>query len=288
MDAISPARPADAAPHDLHLRSDITWGGRQHQALADLRDGIRLWRLATTLGWFDIRLRYRGSLLGPFWLTLSTAVMIVALGFLYSELFRMNLHEYLPYLSVSLVLWNFLGAAVSEACTAFLGSEGLIRSVRLPFTVYAGRVMVRNLLVLAHNVLVFIAVYAWFDIWPGWAALGAVPGVVLWLVDGIAACLLLGAICARFRDIPPIVGSLMQIAFFVTPVIWKPELLSPARLRWLPLNPFYNLLEVVRVPLLGGTASVTVWVAALGYSLVLIAITWALFVRVRGRLAFWV
>jgi lipopolysaccharide transport system permease protein len=122
---------------------------------------------------------------------------------------------------------------------------------------------------------------------PGLAPL-ALAGFVLAIANIAWSSLLLGVLCVRFRDLPPIVGSLMQIAFFVTPVIWKPELLSPARLRWLPLNPFYNLLEVVRVPLLGGTASVTVWVAALGYSLVLIAITWALFVRVRGRLAFWV
>ena len=58
------------------------------------------------------------------------------------------------------------------------------------------------------------------------AALLALPGLVLWLLDSLAVCLLLGALCARFRDIPPIVGSVMQMAFFISAVIWKPE---PAR-----------------------------------------------------------
>ena len=272
----------------LLLRSDLTWRARQVQAIDDMTAGARLWRLALTLGWFDIRLRYRGSVLGPFWLTLSTGVMVVALGVLYSSLFKMQLHEYLPYLALSLVLWNTLAGLVSEACSCFLQAEGMIRSVRMPYVMYAERVLVRNLLVLAHNAVVIIAVYAYFDTWPGLAAFGVVPGLVLWIVDGIAACLLLGALCARFRDIPPIVGSLMQIAFFISPIIWKPELLTGASRMLLPLNPFYSLLEIVRGPLLNARVDGLIWVSALGYSALMAAAAWMVFVRVRGRLAFWV
>ena len=92
----------------MRLRSNLDFAARQHQAVADLVGAARLWRLALALGWFDIRLRYRGSMLGPFWLTLSTAVMVVALGVLYSALFKMELHDYLPFLALSLVLWTFL------------------------------------------------------------------------------------------------------------------------------------------------------------------------------------
>ena len=279
-----------AAPRtpELLLRSDLTWRARQEHAVADMRGGAGLWRLALTLGWFDIRLRYRGSLLGPFWLTLSTAVMVAALGVLYSALFKMELHDYLPYLALSLVLWNTLAAVVAEACTCFLQSETMIRSVRMPFALYAARVLVRNLIVLGHNVVVIVAVYVWFGIWPGATALEAVPGLLLWVVDGFAACLLLGAFCARFRDIPPIVGSVMQIAFFVSPIIWKPELLTGTKRELLPLNPFYSLLEVVRAPMIGMPAGGIAWGSALAYSALLLLLTWAVFVRVRSRLAFWV
>lgn len=273
---------------DILLRSDLTWRARQHQAIADVTAGARLWRFAFTLGWFDIRLRYRGSVLGPFWLTLSTGVMVIALGILYSTLFKMQLHDYLPYLALSLVLWNTLGGLVSEACTCFLQAEGMIRSVRMPYVIYAERVLVRNLLVLAHNAVVIVCVYAWFDTWPGLSILGVVPGLMVWIVDGVAACLLLGALCARFRDIPPIVGSLMQIAFFVSPIIWKPELLTGASRELLPLNPFFSLLEIVRAPLLSSTADQVIWLSAIGYSAALVIAAWLVFVRVRSRLAFWV
>ena len=276
----SPTRPA---PH-----AELTIVARQRLAIQDVQGGAALWRLAFTLGWFDIRLRYRGSVLGPFWLTLSTAVMVVALGVLYSTLFKMELHDYLPYLAMSLVLWGFLSTLVADACTCFLQAEGMIRSVRLPFTLYATRVVVRNVLVLAHNVPVIVLVYAYFDVWPGLAALEALPAIVLWLIDGLAVCLLLGAVCARFRDIPPIVASVMQIAFFVSPILWKPELLQGASATWLPLNPFYTLLEIVRAPLLGMAPAWHIWASALAYSIALCAAAWLAFARVRGRLAFWV
>ena len=280
--------PAPAASADLLLQSDTTHAARQRLALLDLHGGARLWRLAWTLGWFDIRLRYRGSMLGPFWLTLSTGIMVGALGLLYSTLFKMDLHEYLPFLALSLVLWGFLSTLVTEACSCFQQSEGMIRSVRLPFTLYAMRVIVRNVLVLAHNVLVIVAVYAALDVWPGAAVLGALPGLLLWVLDGMACCILLGALCARFRDIPPIVGSVMQIAFFVSPIIWRPEMLTGAAAAWLPWNPFYTLLEIVRAPLLGHMAEPLVWLSALGFSLVFCGTAWLGFARVRARLAFWV
>lgn len=288
MSVTHPDSPPMPASNELLLQSDVTWSARHGQAVGDVTAGARLWPLALTLGWFDIRLRYRGSVLGPFWLTLSTAVMVAALGVLYSALFKMELHDYLPYLAVSLVMWNTLNTLVGEACTCFLSAEGMIRAMRMPYTLYAARVLVRNLLTLAHNIVVLVAVYAYFSVWPGWAAFAALPGLLLWMVDALTACLLLGAVCARFRDIPPIVGSVMQIAFFVSPIIWKPELLPASKQAWLPFNPFYTLLEIVRGPLLGEVPSLAVWGSALGFSLVLGGLAWVAFVRVRSRLAFWV
>ncbi len=276
------------ARHALRLQADLSPGARQREAAQDVAESARLWRLAFTLGWLDIRLRYRGSVLGPLWLTLSTAVMVAALGVLYSTLFKMNLHDYLPFLALSLVLWGFLSSLVGEACLCFTMAEGMIRSVRMPFTLHAERTVVRNVLTLAHNVIVIVGVYAIFDTWPGWDAALALPGVLLWLIDSIAICLLLGTFCARFRDIPPIVGSVMQIAFFVSPIIWKPELLQGSSARWLPANPFYSLLEIVRAPLLREVPATVTWLSALGYSAALCILAWFVFARLRGRLAFWV
>ena len=271
----------------LDFQAGQSFSVRNRHALADVRDGLALWRLAATLGWLDIQLRYRGSMLGPFWLTISTGVMVAMLGFLYSKLFHMDLAEYLPFLALSQVLWAFLATMVGEACSTFTDMVGLIRSVRMPMFVFAMRVVLRNFLVLAHNVVVFVVVFVIFRIWPGWDLLLVIPGLILWTVDALALTLLLGGLCARFRDITPIVNSLLQIAFFVTPVIWKPSQLGHYQV-YLPLNPLYDLVEIVRSPALGDPVSWQTWVGAFVFSAVLCGITWMFFIRARGRVAFWV
>jgi len=255
-------------------------------AWRDVLDGLGLWRLGLTLGWLDIKLRYRGSVLGPFWLTISTAVKIGAMGVIYAILFHIELRGYLPFLALSLVLWTALGDLVGDACNTFLQSEHVIRSMRMPYFVHAIRVVVRNVITLAHNIPVILVVFWMFGTWPGHVALWSLPGLGLWTVDAFAACLLLGALCARFRDIPPIVGSVMQIAFFITPIMWRPEQLG-AHGWWLPLNPFNALLDIARQPLLGEHAGRAMWGAALAYSGAFCLGTWMLFARVRGRIAFW-
>ena len=260
---------------------------RRAVALADIATGARRWRLSVALGSLDIRNRYRGSVLGPFWLTLSTAIMIAGLGLLYSSLFNLKLAEYLPFLAISLIVWNTINQIVADACTSLTSAEGIIRQMPLPYSVHAMRCVHRNAIIAAHNLPIVLLVFLATGTWPGWEGLLAIPGLLLLGINACALALFLGMLCARFRDIPPIVGSVMQLAFFLSPVLWKPELLGPGR-EWLPLNPFYALMEVVRGPLVEGEASLLVWVSALAYTAVMVGAALAFFIRFRGRIAFWV
>lgn len=270
----------------LELSADQSWGDRNRAAWRDLCEGLAQWRLVWTLAWLDIRLKYRGSMLGPFWLTISTGAMVAAMGILYAVLFRLELRDYIPYLGLSLVLWSFAGAVVSDACGSFTSNEGMIRSVRMPFTLYAARIVVRNLIILGHNAVVVLVVNLLLWTWPGGVAWLALPGMVLWLGVSLALALLLGVLCARLHDVPPIVANVMQMAFFLSAVIWKPEQLGERE--WiLALNPFFCLLEVVRGPLFGQVPSGLVLGSALAYSAVLFVLAWLVFARVRGRIAFW-
>ena len=271
----------------LELEGDPSFATRNRLAVRDVGEGTRLLPLAWTLGWLDIRLRYRGSMLGPLWLTLSTGIMVGALGYLYAGIFHTDINSYLPFLALSLVLWGFLASVVSESCSAFTESEGIVRAVRMPFFLFAARLLIRNVLVLAHNILVIVVVYAAFKVWPGWHGLLAVPGLLLWGFDSLALVLMLGTFCARFRDILPIVASVMQIAFFMSPVIWMPEQLGRGQ-ALLPFNPFFDLLEIVRAPMLGTLPAEGIWLGAMLYSIVLWVLAWSLFTRARGRIAFWI
>jgi len=275
------------APAVLYV-SDATQPRRLERALEDLKTGFARWRLAAALARLDIRNRYRGSVLGPFWLSLSTAIMVVALGLLYSTLFALPVEEYLPYLAVSLIIWNNLVSQnVTDACDSLTAAEGIIRQLPLPYTVYALRCVFRNAAVAAHSLPLVLLVFLFFGRVPGPGALLAIPGLLLVAVNAFALSLALGMVCARFRDIPPIVANVLQLAFFMSPVIWKPELLGERQV-WLPLNPFYALMETVRGPLVEGGAAPVVWASAVGFTLLTCALSFAFFVRFRGRISFWV
>ena len=288
---------ADPPPHSppqsspsIVISSSRGWRSAMASAAADISDTLRLWPLVWTLSLFDIKLRYRGSLLGPFWLTLSTAIMVGAIGFLYSRLFRQQIGDYLPFLTVSLILWNFISTITAESSVCFTQSEGLIRSMRMPHSLHAARVVMRNIMVLAHNLIVIFAVFVIFHKIPSLASFSLLPACLLWFADAFSIGLLLGIFGARFRDIPPIIASIMQIAFYLTPIMWSPVMLEHrgVALELIKLNPFFSLLEIMRGPLLGQPLEPQTWLIALGYSSILIILTGLVFIRARPRIPYWI
>jgi lipopolysaccharide transport system permease protein len=266
----------------VDARNPQRWG----RAMADLTTGFASWRLAWALARLDLRNRYRGSVIGPFWVTLSTAVMVVGLGLLYSQLLRQDITLYLPHLAVSLIVWNTLASLVPDATNCLTSADGVIRQLPLPLTTHALRSVFRNIVSAAHSLPLIIVVFAAMGHWPGMEALLVIPGLVLLGINSFAASIFLGMVCARFRDIGQIVTNVMQLAFFMTPVIWKADLLTNPSL--LLLNPFYPMLEVIRGPLVEGGVSLTVWAMALLYTAIHCGIATAFFVRFRARVAFWV
>lgn len=266
---------------------DATDPRHVERALGDLLSGLERWRLSWALARLDIRNRYRGSVLGPFWMTASMAVMVVGIGFVYSTLFRLSLRDYLPWLAVSLLVWTTISQIINDACQSFTGAEGIIRQVPLPYTVHVLRFVIRNAIVAAHSLPLIAVVLVLADAVPGPEALLVIPGLALLAVHAFAIGLFLGMICARFRDVPQIVSNTLQLVFFVSPVLWKPELLGPAAV-WLPLNPVYSLMETVRGPLIEGGASLVVWAAAAAYTIMAGVLALLFFVRFRSRIAFWV
>ena len=256
-------------------------------ALFDLVQGARAHHLWYLLGWQDIRQRYRRSVLGPFWLTLSMGALVGALGTLYGMLFKVEIAVYVPHLALGFIVWALISGVITDGCGVFISAESIIKQVGLPLSVHVYRLLWRNLLILFHNAAVFVVVAAIFGVWPGWAGLLALPGLVLLCLNGIWVGLLFGIISARFRDVPPIVASIVRICFFVTPIIWMPELV-PQRAMVLEFNPFYHLVEVVRAPLLGELPGLSSWIAVLSMTIGGWVLAFAFFRRYRWRIAYWV
>jgi ABC-2 type transport system permease protein/lipopolysaccharide transport system permease protein len=282
---------ADGVPgtseYPMLMAGQRQMSNQAQMALQDAIDGLSLWALWGKLGWNDILQRYRRSLLGPLWLTASMAIMVISLGLVYSKIFKTELRDFMPFLCVGLLIWGYISAILSAAGTLFTGAESYIKQIRLPYSVYVLRFMWSNVIIFAHNFVIYFGILIYFQIWPGSVALYAIPGFLLVTLNGALASMYLGMMSARFRDIPQIIASFIQIAFFVTPIMWKPELLGE-HASIMDFNPFFHLIEITRGPLLGQMPSVVNYLAGAVITLLNAIFAIAFFIRFRARISYWV
>ncbi len=265
------------------------------KAVEDLSGGWRQRQLWGHLGWQDIRQRYRRSVLGPIWITISMAVTAVALGILYAGLFDTELSIQLPHILVGFIVWAFISGCIAEGSEVFIANEGLIKHLPAPLSVHVYRLVWRQSLFFAHNLIVYAVMLLVFPQDLQWTALAAVPAFALLALNGAWVALGVGIITTRFRDILPITQSVVQLMFFLTPIVWiyddlvnsaNPEIASRARLA--EFNPFLHFIEIIRAPLLGQDQEVRHWVVVLAITVVGWALTMVVLRRYRSRVSYWV
>lgn len=254
----------------------------------DCRAALRKHHLFTTFGWQDVATRYRRSRVGAFWITISMAIMIGTLGFVFGTLFNQPMREFLPYLTIGLIIWGFLSTAINEGCTGFVVAEGIILQVRIPFFTHIMRIIWRNTIILGHNLLILPVVFLIFLKPVSLNALLAIPGFLLLVFNVGWMMLMLAVVCARYRDLTQIMQNLLQVFFYLTPIIWSAALM-PKRVGTaiLDLNPFYHLMSIVRAPLLGEAPSLMNWT----FSGVMLLVGWsialAFFGHYHKRIPYW-
>jgi ABC-type polysaccharide/polyol phosphate export permease len=166
-------------------------------------------------------------------------------------------------------------------------AEGLIKQMSMPLTIHVLRMVWRNLIVFFHHFLIVIVVLAFFPPPPSAALLSVPLAIFAIAINAVWLSFILGTLCARFRDIPPIVQSVVQVLFFLTPVLWRPEVLG--RHEWAAhVNPLHHMLEIVRAPLLGKGFPLESWLVVGLVTVVGFAVGLVLFARYRPRIAYWV
>ena len=260
---------------------DLTYGFSQHE----------LW---LQLGWQDIKQRYRRSTLGPLWITIATGVMAAALGLLYSLLFQIDWREFLPHVTVGFIVWGFISGCVKEGSTIFIDNEGLIKQLPSALSVHVYRVVWRQLLFFAHNLVIWLILVFILDIPLNWESLLAIPALLLLVLNGVWVAMFFGIVATRFRDVAPLLDALIQLAFYVTPIVWTTRTLEQQggevaeQARIVEINPLFHYLEIVRAPMLGNHVEFYHWAIVLGCTVVGLGLTLLAMRQWRFRVSYWV
>jgi lipopolysaccharide transport system permease protein len=218
------------------------------------------------------------------------AVMIASIGLVFGMIFGTPMQVFLPYLASGIIMWGLISGILNDGAQAFIAAEGMIKQIPLPKLAHLIRVVWRNILTTAHNIVIFPVVVLLVGGTTGWAVLLWPLGLAIAVLSVSGLSLILSVVATRFRDVPPIVNSVVTVAFYVTPVIWMADNLGDNQLAHLllGLNPFYHLLQVARLPLLGQMPTIENWALALLSAGVFWAIGLAIYKKFEHKIAYWV
>lgn len=257
--------------------------------MQDLLGGLLQWRLWGRLGWLEVKRRYRRTVVGPFWTSISLLVFVTVMSAVGSGLLSKETEEYLPFLLAGMVVWTLLSSIMQESSTVFVSGAGLLRQMRFDYSILVYALLWRNLIVFFHNMIVYFAIFAIYA--PQKLTLVnflAIPGLLILLINGAWLAMLVGMITSRFRDVQQMMQTLLQISMFITPLFWPPESLSGLRrIIFVGFNPLYHLLAIVRDPLLGNMPRANNYIAAIIVTVAGWALTLYLYRRFRKRIAYW-
>jgi ABC-type polysaccharide/polyol phosphate export permease len=266
-------------------------GSELKNAITDICQGFKKWQIWYSLGITPIRQRYRRSALGQFWLTLTTAINIFALGFVWSFLFKVGTKDYLQYIAIGSIIWAFITALINESCNIFVAGDNYLKQVALPKSVFAYANVAKNIFIFLHNLLIVPFIFIIFGSINNSITLEGIIlsfiGLIIIIINGVWVSLLLGILGTRFRDLQSIVPSITQIAFYITPIVWKIEYM-PEHIRWwIELNPFYIFLSLAREPILGITCPTHFWYSAIAITVLGSLISFLFFIKYRKRIVYW-
>jgi len=229
------------------------------------------------------------------WITISMAVTAIALGILYAGLFGNPIETQLPYLLVGFIIWGFISGCIIEGSEVFVANEGLIKHLPSPISIHVYRLVWRQTLFFLHNLVVYVVMLFVFPQHLHWTDLSAVVAFLLLMVNAVWVALLIGIVSTRFRDLPPVTQSVVQLMFFLTPIVWiyddllnSPNPTTAERARWAEVNPVLHFIEIIRRPMLGQDQLWHSWFIVLAITVAGWALTLLVMRRYRGRVSYWV
>lgn len=221
----------------------------------------------------DTKCRYRRSIIGSFWETISALVLIVGISLIYTAVVGAgNTLSNMAYIGLGIIFWNAISGLINESSEVFIFNSHHILGSSLPLKIMSGRLICNNFITLSHQMILYLIGLFFLPIKISFTILFFPLGVSLFYLNACWITIVLGILCARFRDLGQIIKNIVQLFFFVTPIFWNPAVLESKRQFITDYNIFFHFLVILRDPLLGNipdlkSYAVVLMTALLGFAI---------------------
>ncbi len=210
------------------------------------RDTYRYRELIWALALKELKIRYKRSFLGFLWALLNPLLQMIVLALVFSTVMRIPIPHYAVFLISVLLPWTFFSQSLSYAADSIVGNADLIKKVRVPKLVFPVAALTSNMInfFLSMISLVFIVLVLRHPFYVTWLYL-PVPLLALTMLT-LGATFFFAALNVYFRDVSHILQIILQIWFYVTPIIYPIEMFG--KYQWLfKLNPLIFALNGFRM-----------------------------------------
>lgn len=272
----------------LPIEAPPTVGAAWADSLREWLGGIGNAQLYWWMAWQSIRQRYAGSVIGPFWVSISMGAFILAIGVLFGEILELRREVFVPYLASGVIVWSSIAGVAGDSCRLLYGNRHILLSLRLPFSVLPMQLLTNHLIIFGHNIVVYAVVVVVYDVpvTPG-GLLTALAGLALLMINAFWLVIVVALVCCRYRDFSEVVTIVLQFGFYLTPIVWHPSKLGITE-QLVLFNPFAHFLAVVREPLLGGAPTALNWIVVGASAIGGLLFALAFYNRVRTSYIYWV
>lgn len=259
-------------------------------AISNISQTLQVIRFPISMAINEVNIRYARTSLGPWWQTINMLVLSVVLSFVFTKIFKVPTEQFIPFLITGLIFWNFMQVVLIESSVCLVHSRNLILNTVNPIWVYPLKLVIKALIQLLHHIVLIPIVIYYFDIdIDPMSTLMFVVGIIVLTSILILASNILAIIGARLHDLEQVIANIMQAMFYATPIIWMPSLLGE-RVFYLTYNPLYHLINMLRIPIIGG--DVQTWQNSLMFSIVLfiflILLNYFVYRRYSKMVSYWV
>ena len=286
---MNPEVPASAGPATRPENRPIYDSARQRPAW--IEEAANLWRyrgLVHELVIRDIKVRYKRSVLGVLWTMLAPLLNMIALTLVFSVLFKQEIQNYPVYFMTGQIFWTFFSQTTSTAAQQTLGSNEMAKRMYVPRSAFIASALGGGLvnLVLSLVPLLVILAVTGFPLHATWAFLPVSVFIIALFTAGVS--LILFTVGSRFADIKEMYLVVVQVWFFLTPIVYHPSIVPPKYRFALWTNPMYYFVQTFRAPIYDGVIpSAGLVLGSLALAAAVLVTGWVFFCHRRDAMAFW-